>query len=120
MKTEARIANVRAALTDALDIIGSSNELLRPVTFSVMVEDSHPHECGPMVVVLRPDGLTISWEGVKEDPWEISWRALKATCERTGELEDLEELVAEAKFELAILKGEGVVVGEITGQLEST
>lgn len=113
MKTEARLAIVRQALTDALDAIGRGNELKGRATFTVFAEDSNPHETGPMTVVMTEEGIVASWEGCEDDPWEISWRALREMCDANGELEWLQERIAEERKNLAELRGEGTVVGAI-------
>lgn len=83
----------------------SLGELISPVTFSIMPEESDPHEAGPLFVEMDADGARIWWlgtEGEEEPEAAFSWselRHLEAVARLIEDNEALrDDLVAEVEM----------------------
>lgn len=71
-------------------------DLKGTLAFSVFLEDSDPHECGPMVVIVDPDGFTVRTpENLSPSKWTMTWKELMDMC-RACEMEDAAERMENA------------------------
>jgi hypothetical protein len=91
------------------------------LAFTVVTEESDPHEACPLDVTIDPNGITLRWVGERKPQWQGTWTELRSLIESWA-IVDKErkaaedehsaamELYCDAERELAKAKGDAVIL----------
>lgn len=95
--------------------------LERVLAFSVMTDETNPHDAGPLDVVVDTHGISLCWSGENKTRWQATWQELRDTIETRQQAErwlaEAEkehtaalEMFREAQDEFARAKGEAIIL----------